>query len=209
MDLQNILFTPLAVPKLDLDRNKILEYFDSRKSRFQDWQWVVIKPLNGPLDPALTEIFPFLEEQIRLLPWKDYCNNLHIDFREAFLNNKPHQDPITKTHNNLELGPASYKCMILRDVLETFYVLPQSTNPNIVQYDFRSREKLNPIFPKLPEDTNWFGLNNHTGYHGAFMVPPRFKKITMFFTGAINEASHAKLIEESVKKYSEFVVYNG
>lgn len=208
MNLQNILFTPLDVPKLDLDRNKVLEYFDARKTRFQDWRWVVIKPLRGPLDPVLAEIFPFLEEQLRQLPWKDYDNDLHIDFREAFLNNKPHQDPITKTHNGFDLGPASYKCMIMRDNLETFYLLPRSTNPDIVQYDQRHRSKMNPVFPKLPEDTNWFALNNHNGYHGAFMAPPNIKKITMFFTGAVVEDAHIRLVEESVAKYSDFVVYN-
>lgn len=206
--MNHIILLPIDLPKLELNRDKTLEYFDARKERHQDWNWVNFKKSNQPIDPALLELFPDLDKKLRAIPLLDYDNGGHFDFREQFLNNKPHQDPIAKSLAGDNLGPTAYKNLVMRDVLETFYVLPNSTNPDIVQYDARSREKLNPVFPVLPDTTDWFVLNNHLGYHGAFLAPKKYRKITMFIAGKLDPIKHLELLNRSIKKYKDYIIYN-
>ena len=206
--MNNIILLPIDLPKLELDRDKTLEYFDARKERHQDWNWVNFKKSNKPIDPALLKLFPDLDKKLRAIPLLDYDNGGHFDFREQFLNNNPHQDPIAKSLAGDDLGPTAYKNLVMRDVLETFYVLPNSTNPDIVQYDARSREKLNPVFPILPDTTDWFVLNNHLGYHGSFLAPKEYRKITMFIAGKLNPTKHLELLNRSIEKYKDYIIYN-
>lgn len=207
-NLENILLMPIALPKLGLERNKILEYFDERKSTHQDWSWVNFKKYDQKVDPDLLKIFPGLEEALRQLPFLDFDNTTHIDIREQVVLNKPHQDPIAKSMVIKELGPTAYKNLVMRDVLETFYVLPTSTNPDIQQYDTRPREQLNPVFPVLPDDTDWFVLNNHLGFHGSFLEPPQYRKLTMFFAAKLDTVKHLEIINRSIEKYKDYIIYN-
>lgn len=207
MDLTKIILVPIDLPKLQLDRKKVLEYFDAKKQPHQDWNWVNFKPANKSIDSDLSNIFPNLDNQLRALPLLDYESS-HFDFREQVVNNKPHQDPIAKSLADKDLGPTAYKNLIIRDMLETFYVLPESTNPDIVQYDKRHRELLAPVFPKLPSDTDWFVINNHVGFHGSFMAPPEYRKITMFIAGKLDAEKHLELVKRSIEKYKDYVIYN-
>lgn len=198
---------PIDLPKLSLDREKVLEYFDVRKTPHQDWNWVNFKPVNKPIDPDLSKIFPNLNEQLQALPLMDYASS-HFDFREQVVNNKPHQDPIARSLVNSDLGPTAYKNLVMRDMLETFYVLPTSSNPTVQQYDTRPRELLSPVFPVLPNDTDWFVLNNHVGYHGSFLAPPEYRKITMFIAGKLDAIKHLEIINRSIEKYKDYIIYN-
>ena len=206
--MNNIILLPIDLPKLALNRDKTLEYFDARKERHQDWNWVNFKKTNQSIDPELLKLFPDLDEKLRAIPLLDYDNGGHFDFREQFVNNKPHQDPIAKTLAPSNLGPTAYKNLVMRDVLETFYVLPNSTNPDIVQYDTRPKEELNPVFPILPDTTDWFVLNNHLGYHGSFMAPAEYRKITMFIAGKLDSIKHLELLNRSIEKYKDYIIYN-
>jgi hypothetical protein len=207
MDLTKIILAPIDLPKLQLDREKVLEYFDARKTPHQDWNWVNFKPANKPMDSDLLKIFPNLNEQLKALPLLNYESS-HFDFREQVVNNKPHQDPIAKTLVDGNLGPTAYKNLVMRDMLETFYVLPTSSNPNIQQYDRRPKELLSPVYPILPNDTDWFVLNNHVGYHGSFLAPPEYRKITMFIAGKLDTVKHLEIINRSIEKYKDYIVYN-
>lgn len=207
MDLTKIILMPIDLPKLSLDREKVLEYFDVRKTPHQDWNWVNFKPVNKPIDPDLSKIFPNLNEQLQALPLLDY-ESTHFDFREQVFNNKPHQDPIARSLVDSNLGPTAYKNLVMRDMLETFYVLPTSTNPTVQQYDRRPRQLLSPVFPILPNDTDWFVLNNHVGYHGSFLAPPEYRKITMFIAGKLDEVKHLEIINRSIEKYKDYIIYN-
>ncbi len=208
INLENILLMPIDLPKLSLDRTKVLEYFDSRKTSHQDWHWVNFKKFSQPIDPELCNIFPNLENALRELPLLDFDNHGHFDFREQVVNNKPHQDPVTKSLVTDDLGPTAYKNLVMRDLLETFYVLPTSSNPGITQYDRRPQKDLNPIFPILPDDTDWFVLNNHIGFHGSFMAPVEYRKITLFISGKLNPEKHLELISRSIEKYKDYIIYN-
>ncbi len=205
---QEIMFLPVDLPKLSLNRSKVLNYFDSRKQRHQDWLWVNFKKYNQPIDKDLIDLFPNLEKVLRMLPYKNFDTNLHIDFREQVLTNKPHQDPIARSMVDEKLGPTSYKNLVMRDKLESFYVLPYSSNSDVVQYDKRPITELNPIYPALPEDTDWFVINNHKGFHGSVLWPSNYRKITMFFAGELDELKHVELIERSFQKYKSYVVFN-
>jgi len=207
MDLTKIILMPIDLPKLSLDREKVLEYFDVRKIPHQDWNWVNFKPADKLLDPDLSKIFPNLNEQLQALPLMDYKSS-HFDFREQVVNNRPHQDPIARTLADGNLGPTAYKNLIMRDMLETFYVLPTSSNPNIQLYDNRPKELLSPVFPILPNDTDWFVLNNHVGYHGSFLAPVEYRKITMFIAGKLDAVKHLEIINRSIEKYKDYIIYN-
>jgi hypothetical protein len=208
MTLENILYVPLDVPKWNVDKTKIFEYFDPRKTLHQGWKWVEIKKFSDPIDKEFNNLFPEFESIVRFLPFEEYDKRLHIDIREQIIEIRPHQDPVTKLFNESCLGPASYKCLIIRECLETFYILPQSLNPDVVQYDKRPKDKLNYIFPKLPDETNWFALNNNTGFHGAFQAPLKYKKLTLFISGKVDEKKHFDLIKRSLSKFPDYAVYN-
>ena len=53
--MNNIILLPIDLPKLELNRDKTLEYFDVRKERHQDWNWVNFKKTNQPIDPELLQ----------------------------------------------------------------------------------------------------------------------------------------------------------
>ena len=208
MDLTDILFLPIDLPKLSLDRETVLEYFNLKKSSHQDWDWVNFKKFNQPIDPELVKLFPNIETALRALPYEDYDNGLHVDFREQVVYNKPHQDPIASSLVKKDLGPTAYKNLVMRDRIDSFYLLPRTTNPTVRQYDARPFSQFNPVFPQLPDETDWFSINNHIGYHGSVLLPPAYKKITMFFAGKINEEKHLEIIKRSIEKYKNYIVYN-
>jgi hypothetical protein len=208
MDLTNILFLPIDLPKLSLNREKVIEYFNLKKTPHQDWNWVNFKKYSQPIDPDLVKIFPYIEDCLRALPYADYDNSLHVDFREQVSYNKPHQDPIAKSLVDSSLGPTAYKNLVMRDKLESFYLLPKSTNPTVQNYDPRPLSALAPVFPIMPLETDWFVINNHVGYHGSLLLPSHYKKITMFFAGPIDENQHYDMIDRSIKKYQNYIIYN-
>jgi len=208
MILENILFTPIDIPKMTLDKEEIYDYFNHRKTRHQGWMWVPIKNLKEPLCKEFSNLFPQIEYFLRLLPFENYDHHLHVDIREQVVEILPHQDPQTKKQYDPFFGPATYKNLILRECLETFYLLPESTNPDIIQYDQRSNKELNYVFPLLPEETNWFAINNHKGFHGSFQTNPKYKKLTLFLSGKIDQKKHVDLIEKSISKFSNYVIYN-
>lgn len=208
MDLTKILFLPIDLPKLSLDRQQVIEYFDQKKQRHQDWNWVNFKKHNEKIDKDLLNIFPYLEEFLRQLPYSDYDNNLHIDFREQIVYNRPHQDPIARSLVDSSLGPTAYKNLVMRDRIDSFYVIPESSNQDVKQYDSRPLSNFHHVFPEMPEDSDWFVLNNHIGFHGSKLLPLKYKKITMFFAGPIDETKHKNLIHRSIEKYKKYIVYN-
>lgn len=238
MEKKSILYLPLDIPKLGLDREKILEYFFERRTIHQQWAWVEFKKMEQDVDPDLLKICPGLSEILRLFPFKDYLNELHVDFRQQLVEIWPHHDPVTSTFGSAELGPTAYKNMTVRDKVETFYLLPQSTNPDVFHYDKRPLSEHNIVWPRLPEDSDWFAINNHVGFHGStlnrtspddpsleeelksiikqdstseakrsYKIPSDMKLI-MFFSGPLNVEKHLELIDRSVKKYEEYVIYN-
>ena len=205
---EEIIFTPLDISRLDLDRQKIIEFCDKRKYRDMDWMRTDIKKYSEPLNEDFKSLFPNAELILRSLPFEDFDNSLHIHFYDQVVTNRPHQDPITKLQNSCDLGPASYKNFVIRDKIDTFYLLPNSTNQDVIQYDNRPVTYLNPVFPLMPDDTNWFAINNHKGYHGSFLAPPEYRKITMFFVGPVNRNKHFELINRSIEKYKDYIIYN-
>jgi hypothetical protein len=205
---ENIIFLPLDLPKLNLDIEKVMSYFETKKYLDQDWLRADIKKYSESLDDEFEKIFPGIDKTLRSLPFFDYDNQLNIHLYNQIKYNRPHQDPITKKKNPLEFGPASYKNWIIRDKLETFYLLPNSTNPDIVQYDNRPISSMNPVFPLIPDDTDWFALNNHNGYHGSILAPKEYRKITLFFAGPLDKEKHFDLLERSIHKYQSYIVYN-
>ena len=206
----NILYTPLDIPKLNLDKDRLIPYFDERKSieKNKIWNWVNIKPFSGKMRTDILNLFPELDYHLRQLPHLDYDNQLHIDIREQIHDVRPHQDPDTKRRNNSILGPAAYKNMICNEYHESFYLLPKQSNPNIFHYDSRPRSEMNPVFPVIPADSDWFAINNHNGYHGSFRPPDPLRKLIIFFSGQVNSELHLNLIQRSLLKYESYVVYN-
>lgn len=206
----NILYLPLDVPKLCLCRNKVIDYFDERKSVEKNnvWNWVVVKPFNGKIRPDILQLFPDLDFKLRQLPHLDYDGQMHIDIREQIVDVRPHQDPDTKRRNEPTHGPTAYKNLLFNDYHESFYLLPKLTNPDIIGYDSRPRSELNPVFPKFPNDSDWFSVSNHNGFHGAFIPPAPYRKMIIFFSGPVNPDLHFDLIRRSLHKYPDYIIYN-
>ena len=92
--LEQIIFTPLDILRLDLDRQKIIEFCDERKYRHIDWMRTDIKNYSEPLNKDFKSLFPNAEFILRSLPFEDFDNSSNI------LN-------ILETSNSRSIFPAS------------------------------------------------------------------------------------------------------
>lgn len=89
-----------------------------------------------------------------------------------------------------------------RNPTETFWLTPvASHNP---QADVPDSDKL---YVKLPADTNTFAWNNEDFLHGADFNP-QYRKILVVVKGWIDVDKLETLLDESIKKYYNFVIRN-
>lgn len=83
---------------------------------------------------------------------------------------------------------------------ETFYLA--SATKHTAHTDIPEEDR---FYVKLPNDTNSFAWNNEDYLHGAD-YDPRYKKILVVVKGWVHLGRLEKLLDESISKYSEYVI---
>lgn len=193
-------FVPLDVPKLEFDRNELLEFYDTNKVHLID---PVSEPLGNPwnivwlwdrgeiiFNDKVSRLFPNLFEVFGVLP-HNYINNIAL--LEQVAEVKPHCD--VSKEIDVELGPSSYRCMLVNDEpTKTFYF------KRGVRWEGTLQDK--EIYPTLPKDTNFFAINNYNAMHGSHM--PTQRKIMLTIWGQVSPMRHYTLLQRSEKRFQEY-----
>ena len=197
---ENYFFIPLDIPKLEFDRDKLLEFYDENKYRLTD---PVCEPLGNPwnilwlwdrgeiiFNEKVEKLFHNLYFVFGQLPHY-YINNVAL--LEQVSEVKAHCD--VSKEIDVTLGPSSYRCMLINDEpKKTFYF------KRGVRWDGTLQNE--EIYPTLPKETNFFAINNHNAMHGSHM--PTQRKIILTVWGKVRELKHRNLLARSVEKYKEY-----
>lgn len=212
---QNVVFFPLKI-KIELPTNQFLKYFDEKKMDIVTFHtkglWKGIKPISGPhikspsykIDHEFNELFPYFIQQVQdLLPLKA----IHmLQFWEQNVQINEHQDG--GASDNDYLFPCSYRIMVIGGEEKSFYIKPFLTE-NVMPYVkdqpvVKPVCQTEPLFIKLPADSNIFCFNNSACKHGAIM--PKGRKVIGFIDAEIDFNRHLQLLKTSLKEYHSYVI---
>ena len=199
------MFVPLAIPKFAFDREELLNFFETHKSlpnysflKEIDEPWFAYEARaqhfssksshvkGSGWDPEFCSAFPQIVDTVERLPFQGIDRVYFLQQRKEV---RAHRD-VSKEDDPL-LGPSTFRCPIINDEPEsTFYLSPLD----------RPEET---IFPQLPSETQWFGMNNYNARHGSLMPSPGAQKLMLCIWGRVNRKSWWQLLERSVETYPE------
>ncbi|MFA5489571.1 MAG: hypothetical protein WC284_10175 [Candidimonas sp.] len=208
LSLSDIVYTPLDLPKLIVDRDVICNYYDERKTVADNdflekvnypW-WVVhirpdwIKPKKNEIhgsgwDEDFRTLFPNVVDVVESLPFS-FINRVYL--LEQLKEVPPHKDISKETDPTL--GPSTFRCPIVHEDPEnTFYFIRDGHDEE--------------LYPRLPDETNWFSMSNYTAKHGSHIPSQGKRKLMMCVWGKVDVEKYKNLINRSVNRYSEYVIY--
>lgn len=217
MERNSILYTPLDLPPMQLDLDKIKQFRNSNKGdetfgdRFfrtvwlrgavdapsrsvyrtydnsLDWQWNETARIHFPEVISGVESLPF--KLITMVTFVGCKNDKPMPPHHDY---PPHQTPDFVIRNE----PYSYRVSI-GDVRDAFYV---STHQGINDEELDHGKYL---FGNLPPDTNHWCMSVTNSLHATL---PRDGKETLFISGILDEDAHADLIERSIHRFQDWVI---
>ena len=211
-------YCPLDLPKVDVDENLINSLVDQYNPGHHDGIWETL-PLLGRVDnqedflnaskfeeawekrynangeikknSLLTNILKPIYDQFELLP----LIVTHAQILRATKDIPKHHDMKHKAGKFInDLGkdryePNGWKIILNKTLEKSFYV--------------NETWDSNPDYIRLPEDTNTFVINEQTYPHGSTFI--KGKCVVSIF-GLVDKDKADKLIEQSKKKYSDFII---
>lgn len=221
IDYKKIAYLPVDIPRLIVDEAKIKELMESNNTYHRTGWWKSL-----PLIAKVQDQDDFFNQTKIDQAWHHRYNSIGtILYNKRIFNDlKPLFDhllklPLIITHSQIlnqiyevdkhfdmrhnkkffwddfpgvndELEPATYKVLLNNFNAKSFYVSKgfYESNNYIV----------------LPEDTSTFLINEKRFPHGATLTENSKYIVTMF--GLINKDDHLKLIDQSIKKYKEYVI---
>lgn len=208
MNPVDYVFVPLEIPKFEFNPDLLFTFFERHKSIPQydflkeiDDPWFAYEarakdhparaaeiPGSG-WDTEFREAFPQIVATVEKFPFQQIERVYFLQQRKEV---RAHRD-VSKEDNSL-LGPSTFRCPIINDEPEkTFYLEPISQEKKC-------------IFPKMPPDTQWFGMNNYSARHGSFMPSPTAKKLMFCVWGKLEHTSWFNLLERSIKRYPKYCI---
>jgi hypothetical protein len=195
--MKNLLWLPIDIPLIPL-KNKLLNDFTSETS----WKYWEFKRLtNKQLSPydvsawsSETETkFPKLIKWFEYFPFKNIRNikinsqlhtvKRHIDFTDS-------TGDIALWENNNINEPCGYRIIIKGKRQNALYIEKQDKTK---------------IYCNMPTNTDVYVLNHTAGYHG---VDDDIGRCTIFCHAEIDNTRHRELIEQSLRKYQQFAIWD-
>jgi hypothetical protein len=134
--------------------------------------------------PGITKLFPELIELFNLLPFKQFIGamfNMHVSELSTHRDRKI----------NIGLGPERYNVLVSPHYKQDSFYLTKN---------FNSKK----YYTKNPIDYPIYAFNNNDLYHGADIVLDQ--RIIIICMGILDKERHFKLINDSVKKFKEYVI---
>jgi len=199
------IYVPLDIAKFAFDRDQLLDFFERRKTipqysflkeidepwyaleaRTKDFARAATEIAGSGWDPEFKSIFPQIVSTVESLPFEHVERVYFLEQRKEV---KAHRD-VSKEEDSL-LGPSTFRCPIINDEPDRTFYLTSLENPERI------------IFPKLPAETQWFGMNNYNARHGSFMPSAGAKKLMLCVWGRVNREAWLQLLERSVSLYSQ------
>lgn len=201
----DIIFTPLALPELEFDRERLLAWYDERKQRgYEEYVAKINYPWNVVWLRDEDRGVEWHEDLHSLFPNWTYCLDRlpHSIFRKVYILEQvidvaPHRD--VSREEFVGLGPSTYRCMLINDHPETLYYL---RGPNPPEGSLEEEK----LFPRFPRERMWFAHNNHNARHGAILPPEGKRKLLLCIWGNVFSKSHFALLEKSQAEYAEWMI---
>ena len=217
MNSSDILYTPLDLPPMQLDLDKIRRFRKDNKGedtfgdRFfrtvwlrgaadapsrsvyrtyddsLDWQWNDIARQNFPEVILGVEALPF--KLITMVTFVGCKNDQPMPPHHDY---PPHQTP----EFVLENEPYSYRVSI-GDTRDAFYV---STHQGVNDHELDHGRYM---FGNLPDDTNHWCMSVTNSLHATL---PRNSKETLFISGILDTEAHNHLVRRSAEKYQDWMI---
>lgn len=207
------LLVPLDIPKIQIDRRKLIDFFDTNKEiarndflKAIDFPWYILHLRIQGETPKAGEIpgsrwsnsarneFQELISLIETLPFQ-HIERVYI--LEQLKDVIPHQD--VSREEDPSLGPSTFRFPLINDTPETtFYILRGSKKTG----DLSTEE----IYPVLPPDTQWFGMNNYLASHGSHLPQGDSRKLMLCIWGKVQREQWLDLLSKSIKKYRNYCV---
>jgi hypothetical protein len=221
IDYKKIAYLPVDIPRLIVDEAKIKELVDSNNTYHRTGWWKCLPLIARVSDQkdfydqtkvheawqhrydkngeilynleVLNELKPLFDHLSKLPLFITYAQILlqvthivkHFDMRH---NKKFYWDDYPGVNDDVE--PACYKILLNNFDSKSFFVSKGFYEPN--------------NYISLPPDTSTFLINEKKFPHGA-TLPEKPKFILPIF-GLINKEAHLKLIDQSIKKYKDYVI---
>ena len=210
IDLNEIKFLPIDLPRAHCDPEKIKKYMDSESVRINySWTEKVDQPWNHVIvrDPSFDhggvisgsrwrsdfyENFPEVVDSVESLPFQKIS---YVYLFEQCIEVKPHFDVVGKNFNAF-LEPASYRINLLMETSTAFYICDNDS------CDVYSH-------PRFPADSNIWTFSNKKYRHGSKLPEADKRKIILIIgKGILNKEKHLQLLSKSYEKYKNFVLLN-
>lgn len=220
MIYSKIAFSPLNIPKIIINEEVLNFLVDKFNTGHHDKIWKAV-PLCGRVEKQSdfliaekieeawekryqSEGTVCINEEIYdyITPLYEHLKKLPLTITHAQILNQyrdvpRHYDMKHKNKNfiddypNVKKEPNGFKILLNCFDIKSFYVCET----------FKS----DPIFIKLPEDSNTFVINEKTFPHGAIKPFQRSKYVVSIF-GLVHDNVYTNLLNESIKKYKDYVI---
>jgi hypothetical protein len=194
--MSKLLWIPADVPPFPVSEKLLTQI---KKEQFYFWDFFrLTEKMPSPYDKAewkeeVVREFPEVIEWFKNLPVKSIRNvklNIqkrkvapHIDFT------KPDDDPELWKNNNL-MEPCGYRILLQGNRTDTLYAV---------------NSKGEKVYCTMPEGTNTYLLRQTDGLHG---VEDDIDRMIMYPHLEIDVNAHKIILENSLKKYSEYAIYD-
>lgn len=175
--IDRIEWCPVAMPKFPYP-NMDLELDSVR------WAWHYTRiDRDGALDAGITARYPLLQ------PWFDLLPLINIKFARFSSQEGDMAPHVDRIDPSIDYGePSGYRVVIRGDRSSKFY---------IVQGEDR-------VYPQLPDDTDTYIIRYRDTRHGVHADPGR---VTIYMEGDLDQAKHRQLLDHSVRRYRDHIVW--
>lgn len=226
-----IAYVPVDVPKIPYSEEKYWEFFNKHKcgsaAEHSTWEHYVTRDTNftdeeksSPTSPhaackyndgkiwwwedAIQQELPELTNFIDNLP----IRLTHVSMLSNLMLIRPHKDHAYKYSWNragiekFRAESKKYEPVAYRIILagEQQYFISHTYES---YYDGNKENPSDNVLITLPEETDTFLHDATNFFHGAYLATP---KIICFINGFVKQDEHKKLLDRSIKKYSDYII---
>lgn len=210
--LSELCYVPMDYTPLDIDREKLLFWYDERSQRTtmfprvrNCWNYVVFFH-NNEWTPGILDCIPNFEKSLAELPFKkiNYVGNFeqrpgmpvgeHTDVHMSIDGKNMKPDHVPEWNGSLMYG---YRSWLVNDQPEdSFYVRIPNKN------------KIHPSWPEPVTGSWWnFAALNKNVLHGSNIVRPNVRKIVLIVNGIIDEERHASENYRCAEKFPHKTIW--
>lgn len=221
--MKRILFTPLDIPIELPNESEILNWAEANtliQTEYKQYElgWFTHSPVACCIQPSDWRDIKLLQEV------EDKLKNTHVNTNETFFHPEfaklfpglveaikqlPFKE-LTGASVKIQRGPSFPHLDDLHTIEESGLDEPKRITMSLTDVRFSTlyleKNKVK-IHPRIPEGYPCYAFNNRDVLHAADYIPDRIR-IILDTAGMLDAKKHKELLERSVEKFKEFVIYD-